>query len=228
MMLRANRLAATAFAIAMLAAVSQAQADDRFKAPGDLIKDTGVGLSIGAVLYPEMRFPLEDGPAYANSHVYAPGGFKGNGGSQCDTVNYSYPWRDNFCELRRSNLPVCASGGHQGQDIRPASCQADTHWAVAVEDGVIAHVGRFALTLQTPSGTLYRYVHINMDDLAVAPLDKVSKGDRLGKVSNAWISDLPIHLHFDVKDTVKIGDETRSVFVPPYSSLVTSYRQLTD
>ncbi|APG48994.1 M23 family metallopeptidase [Phaeobacter porticola] len=218
-------VAATAIA---LFCITPANADERFSPPGDLVKDTGVGLSISAILYPDMRFPLESGPAYANSHVYAPGGFKGGGGSQCDTVNYNYPWRDNFCELRRSDLPVCASGGHQGQDIRPATCKADTHWAVAVEDGVIAHVGRFALTLQTPSGTLYRYVHMNMEDLAVTPLDKVSKGDRLGKVSNSWVSELPIHLHFDVKETVQIGQETRSVFVPPYSSLMASYRQLTD
>ena len=55
--------------------------------------------------------------------------------------NYMYPWRDTFCEYRgytQANA-LCngGHGGHQGQDIRPASLSKNTYWAVAAEDGVI-------------------------------------------------------------------------------------------
>jgi len=205
----------------------QANDDMHFMAPGDLIADSGTGVATDTVFYPEMRFPLESGPAYANSNAYAPGGFKGGGGDQCDTVNYSYPWRDNFCEFRRSDLAVCGAGGHQGQDIRPATCEASKHWAVAADDAVVAHVGRFAVTLQSASGTLFRYVHLDMETLQVKPLDHVSKGSRIGKVSNSWLTDtVPIHLHFDIKDMIEVEGQAKAVFLPPYSSLVASYQAL--
>ncbi|MFW8634778.1 M23 family metallopeptidase [Cribrihabitans pelagius] len=205
-----------------------AQADEhaRFLEPGDLIANTGAGVTSTRVFFPDMRFPLESGPAYANSHAYAPGGFKGGGGSECDPVNYSYPWRDNFCEFRRADLPLCASGGHQGQDIRPATCEAGMHWAVAAEDGVVAQVGRFAVTIQSPAGTLYRYVHLDMESLQVEPMDRVSKGGRIGKVSNSWLSELPVHLHFDVKDTVRADGDVKAMFLPPYTSLVQAYQAI--
>ncbi|SDQ33710.1 M23 family metallopeptidase [Pseudovibrio sp. Tun.PSC04-5.I4] len=206
----------------------QAEESSRFMAPGDLIEGTGEGIVSKAIFFPNMRFPVESGPAYAKSHAYAPGGFKGGGGSECDEANYSYPWRDNFCEFRRADLPVCASGGHQGQDIRPASCEASKHWAVAADNGIVAHVGRFAVTIQTASGTLYRYVHLDMDTLQVKPMDKIAKGSRIGKVSNNWLTKLPIHLHFDAKDTVLLDGQAKSVFLPPYSSLVASYQLIMD
>lgn len=207
-----------------------AQAEDasRFMQPGDLIADTGKGVASHAIFFPNMRFPVESGPAYANSHAYAPGGFKADGGSECDPVNYSYPWRDNFCEFRRADLPVCASGGHQGQDIRPASCEASKHWAVAAEDGIVAHVGRFGVTIQSATGTLYRYVHLDMATLQVKPMDKIVRGNRIGKISNNWLGPLPIHLHFDAKDTVLLNGEPKSVFLPPYTSLVASYQLIMD
>lgn len=210
------------FLLSML--MAPAFADDRFMDAGDLKPNTGSGVRNNAIFFPEMRFPLEQGPAYANTHLYGVGGQRGGGGESCDESNYRYPWRDNFCEFRSGDLPLCPSGGHQGQDIRPAACRANYYWAVAAEDGVIVQVGRFSVTLQTPAGTLYRYVH--MEDVAVHELDKVSRGDRVGKVSNHWVSTLPIHLHFDVKDTVTIGDKTKVVFVPPYTSLVQSYIRL--
>ena len=209
-----------------LGTVLQAAEEPHFLPPGDLIENTGSGVSDPTVFFPGLRFPLESGPAYANSHAYSPGGFKGGGGDECDAVNYSYPWRDNFCEFRRSDIPACASGGHQGQDIRPATCEAGKHWAVATEDAVVAHVGRFAVTLQSASGTLYRYVHLDMDSLQVAPMDRVKSGDRIGTVSNSWLSDLPVHLHFDVKDVIFADGKAQAVFLPPYSSLVAAYKAL--
>ena len=49
--------------------------------------------------------------------------------------NYSYPWQDNFCEARDFEVGQCANGyGHQGQDIRPATCKKNIHWVVAAEE----------------------------------------------------------------------------------------------
>ena len=37
--------------------------------------------------------------------------------------NFSYPWRDNFCERRGFPVGQCPGGhGHQGQDIRTRPC----------------------------------------------------------------------------------------------------------
>jgi murein DD-endopeptidase MepM/ murein hydrolase activator NlpD len=173
-------------------------------------------------------FPLEQGPTYLNSQVYRPGGMHGGSGGQCDKVNYSYPWRDNFCEDRSWSVPFCPAGkGHQGQDIRPSSCKKDTYWAVAVEDGVIANVGTYSVTLQAANGVLYRYLHINMDELAVHDLDRVNKGTRIGKVSNYFgNTTTTIHLHFDVKGAIRVGDSRVASYLPPYTSLVASYRRL--
>lgn len=200
--------------------------DGRFMPPGDLIPGSGRGSADATVLYPNMRFPIEDGPAFAGSQLYGVGGLKGRDGDSCDDQNYSFPWRDNFCELRKSDLALCDSGGHQGQDLRPATCRANHYWAVATEDGVIAQIGRFGVTLQTAQGTLYRYVHLNTADLAVHELQRVKRGDRIGKISNNWVDKLPIHLHFDIKDSVRIGDDVRATFVPPYSSLVHAYQAM--
>ena len=208
-----------------LGASAPAGADERFLAPGDLLPNSGSGVTSGAVLYPGMRFPIERGVAYAGSQFYGVGGLRGKDGDSCDDANYAYPWRDNFCELRKDNLPFCQSGGHQGQDLRPATCRANFHWAVAAEDGVIVQIGRFSVTLQTAAGTLYRYVHLNTADLAVRELQPVARGARIGRISNNWVDKLPIHLHFDVKDAVKVGPQTVVSFVPPYASLVESYLQ---
>ena len=199
--------------------------DDRFLPPGALLPGSGSGVASTAVLYPDMRFPIEKGAAYASSHFYGVGGQRGKAGDSCDDTNYAYPWRDNFCELRKDNLPFCLSGGHQGQDLRPATCRANFHWAVAADDGVIVQIARFSVTLQTAAGTLYRYVHLNTSDLAVRELQPVARGARIGRISNNWIDKLPIHLHFDVKDTIKVGQQTLVTFVPPYASLVESYIQ---
>ncbi len=38
-------------------------------------------------------------------------------------VNFTYPWRDNFGELRRLPGRACPGGyGHQGQDMRAGNC----------------------------------------------------------------------------------------------------------
>jgi len=94
------------------------------------------------VYAPGIRFPLEHAPAYLNSQVYGIGGLHGAKGSLCDQRNYAYPWRDNYCEKRSWNMPLCSGGkGHQGVDIRPATCEKKRHYAVAVERGIITYIG---------------------------------------------------------------------------------------
>ncbi len=207
--------------------MAQSVLPNDFASPaGELEPSSGRGLRDLTIYFPNMRFPLEEGPAYLNSQVHRPGGAQG--GDQCNPINYDYPWRDNFCEARKWDMKLCPDGkGHQGQDIRPSSCTKDIHWAVAVEDGIIANVGTFSVSLQARNGVVYRYMHLNMDQLAVQELETVSKGARIGKVSNHF-GGVPttIHLHFDVKGTVLSGDNKLITYLPPYASLVASYKNL--
>jgi murein DD-endopeptidase MepM/ murein hydrolase activator NlpD len=200
-----------------------------FAAPaGELEPSSGTGRHDETVFFPRIRFPLEQGPAFLNSQVYRPGGDHGGSGDQCASENYSYPWRDNFCEDRSWPVAMCPAGrGHQGQDIRPSTCKKDVYWAVAVDDGVIAHVGTYSVTLQAANGVIFRYLHINMDQLAVGELDKVTKGQRIGKVSNYFGSTTTtVHLHFDAKGTVLVGDKRVISYLPPYTSLISSYKTM--
>lgn len=203
---------------------------NQFAAAGALVPGSGSGVRDQTIYAPGMRFPLEDGPAFANSQVWGVGGFRGPAGrGQCDPINYSFPWRDNFCETRSGRNPVCPSGrGHQGQDIRPATCERDRHWAVAVEDGEVTHLGRYTVTLLGDSGREYRYLHLNMDRLAIERGQTVSAGQRIGLVSD-FFNGTPttIHLHFEIRQVLK-NEQGRleKRFVPPYPSLVRSYRRL--
>ena len=45
-------------------------------------------------------------------------------------------------------------------------------------------------------------------------------------VSNGWLSEIPIHLHYDIRQPVQIGDAVHALFLPPYSSLVAAYEKL--
>src|SRR5262245_29114274 len=85
--------------------------------PGKLVTGSGRGFVDTRNYAPGMRFPIESAPAYANSQVWGHGGSNASGGSQCDGVNYSYPWHDNYCETRTWPISLCPAGtGHQGQD----------------------------------------------------------------------------------------------------------------
>ncbi|HCR66281.1 MAG: peptidase M23 [Oceanicaulis sp.] len=199
-----------------------------FMPPGDLTPGSGSGQTEQINYAPQMRFPLEAGQAYANSQVYGHGGYLGPGGGQCDAANYSYAWRDNFCETRSYSAPLCPSGtGHQGQDIRPATCQDAVHWAVAADDGVITSVGSYSVRLMSETGVRYTYLHLERDSLQVAPGDTVSKGERLGFVSNEFGgTPTTIHLHFEIKMALETPHGLQNVNVPPYVALVDSYQQL--
>ncbi|XXX74374.1 M23 family metallopeptidase [Sorangium sp. So ce134] len=225
--LRLPRPAAAAplAASAALALLPAAAAADQFSyhPAGELVAGSGQGRSDGVVYAPAMRFPLEEGPAFANSQVYSKGGSAGPAGGQCDADNYAYPWRDNYCESRSYDMPLCPSGaGHQGQDVRPPTCEAGKHWVVAVADGTITSIGSYSVYLTGEDGTRYDYLH--MSDLQVSVGQEVSRGERIGKVSNVFGgTPTTIHLHFNVRQSLSgVG----MVYVPPYTSLVASYQAL--
>ena len=177
---------------------------------------------------PGIRFPIETGPAYINSQVYGVGGLYGPKGSLCNEKNYQYPWHDNYCETRGWSMPLCDAGkGHQGVDIRTATCEKRKYFAVAVEEGVITYIGKYTVKLRGKSGRTYRYLHMDSPSVQVKTGQTVSRGDRLGLVSNNMGgTSTSIHLHFDMKQTIKIDGKSKTVYVPPYTSLVDAYKRL--
>jgi murein DD-endopeptidase MepM/ murein hydrolase activator NlpD len=215
---------ALAVAAALLLWAAPALADDfSYLPPGDLTPGSGEGRVDEVVYAPGIRFPIESAPAFANSQVYGAGGAYGPGGGQCDDVNFSYPWRDNFCETRTWDMPLCPAGtGHQGQDVRAATCDKDTHWAVAAVDGTITNIGSYSVYLTADDGTRFDYLH--MESLQVAVGDVVTRGQRVGRVSNSFNgTPTTVHLHFNVNQYVEgLG----AVYVPPYTSLVAAYGAL--
>lgn len=193
-----------------------------FRPAGELAPDSGTGSTDTKIYLEGMRFPLESDPAFANSQVWGKGGSQGGGGSQCDASNYSYPWRDNFCEKREWAMPFCPAGkGHQGQDIRPATCKKNLHWAVAAIDGTITKIGSYSVYLSGNANTRVDYLHMSSVQVAVG--QQVTKGTRLGKVSNVFNgTPTTIHLHFNLFQNTPDG----WMYVPPYTSLVASYQTL--
>ncbi len=208
---------------------------------GDLLPASGPGHADTTIYRPDIGFPLEDA-AFLNSQVYRYGGSQGsiNGmdGGQCDASNYDYPWQDTFCESRSRNQIMCPDGGHEGVDIRAASCISETgasHWAVAVEDGriIAPSSSRYTIRLQSDDGTLYRYMHLKMDALAVSDGEFVSKGQRIGKVSNDFFNasgervPTTFHLHFEMYQNYAPDEETAPIFdqVSPYMTLVNAYEK---
>ena len=197
--------------------------DFRYLPAGRLLPRSGRGRRDLTVYAPGIRFPIESKPAFANSQVWNPGGNHGGNGTQCNSRNYSYPWRDNFCESRARGTPMCPSGkGHQGQDIRPSSCRKNTHFVVSVSEGTVTHIGPYSVFITAPDGTQFRYLH--MSNVAVRVGERVAKGARIGQVSNVF-NNTPttIHLHFEIVQNVRgFG----LVHVPPYTSLVEAYQRL--
>lgn len=208
---------------------------------GDLLPNSGPGHVDATIYQPDIAFPLEDA-AFLNSQVYRYGGGMGsvNGmeGGQCNGENYDYPWQDTFCESRSRSQIMCPTGGHEGLDIRPATCipnSGETHWAVAVDDGRIVGLegSRYTVKLQTADGTLYRYMHLDMSELAISDGEFVTKGQRIGKVSNDFFNSSGVrvpttyHLHFEMYQNYAPDAESDPVFdqVNPYMTLVNAYEK---
>jgi hypothetical protein len=240
-----------------------------FHSPGDIIPGTGFKGKGGVAdytVYSKMRFPLADAPAFANSQSFmnwgncdatgrdGAGSRDGVGAYRCRVSgqtliwdesaadNYSYPWRDNFCEHRYFYVGQCPGGlGHQGQDIRPASCtqrmqganrcEPYQHDLVAVRDGAVLRApGQEALYLvvNSPNERMrFRYLHMlpkqaDADGMVSGRL--VREGEVLGKVGNFFHREraTTYHLHFDLQVPTKYG----WVFVNPYMTLVAAYERL--
>ncbi|WP_441519660.1 M23 family peptidase [Bradyrhizobium sp. 2TAF24] len=123
--------------------------DFTYRPVGDIVTNSGAHGQPGKVdptVYAQIRFPLKETPAFANSQSFLNWGdcnFTGRTTTphakgtayrckrndkplvfdESARENYSYPWQDNFCESRSFEVGQCASGyGHQGQDIRPSAC----------------------------------------------------------------------------------------------------------
>lgn len=200
---------------------------------GTLLPGSGTGVVTDVIYVPDMRFPIEAAPAFANSQVYGRGGAYGPGGGLCDAENFAYPWWDNFCETRGrsgNTTPMCPNQNgshHAGQDIRAASCDKTSHWGVAVLDGTITNVGSYSVDLTTATGLRFQYLH--MDNVQVTEGQVVAAGTRLGTVSNRFFDSngnpvpTSVHLHFGIKaNAAGIG----VTWVPPYTSLVPAYKRL--
>jgi murein DD-endopeptidase MepM/ murein hydrolase activator NlpD len=245
-----------------------ATSDFTYYGPGDLIPNSGYKKLPGRAdyrVYAEMRFPIANAPAYVKSQSFMPWGdcyrsghtgrlgrkdnqysCKVNGiplvFNESAAVNFTYPWRDNFCELRDFLVGQCPAGyGHQGQDMRPANCVlknagADRclpyqHSVAAVRDGLIwrlpGNLGAY-IVINTPHEFVrFRYLHMNpkfMDDDGLVTGRQVSQGEIIGKVATwgDFESGTSYHLHFSMQVVTRRG----WVWVNPYTSLVLAYERM--
>ena len=244
--------------------------DFTYFSPGLIIPNTGLKKEIGGradyTVYARLRFPIKEAPAFANSQSFNNWGdcdFTGrsvrsprrkdqpyscnvNGRplvfNESGGTNYSYPWRDNFCEHRRYFVGQCPGGeGHQGQDIRPSSCtlhnegadrcQPYQHEVVAAHDGFILRAPKqeavYLFLNTTSTHARVRYMHMNPNQLdtdGIVSGKLVHEGDRIGKVGNYNNRErgTTYHLHFDMQVPTKLG----WVFVNPYMTLVAAYERL--
>lgn len=244
--------------------------DFSFFSPGFLIPGSGrqpeLPGRVDYTVYARLRFPIKEAPAFANSQSFNNWGdcdFTGRtprrlgkkGMSYSCKVNgrllvfdesagsnYSYPWRDNFCEHRNFDVGQCPAGqGHQGQDIRPSSCAQINAGADRCEpyrqDVVVVHDGMILRAPKQEAVYLFvntanthvrvRYMHMNpkmLDADGILSGLRVKEGDRLGLVANynEYERGTTNHLHFDMQVPTRVG----WVFVSPYMTLVNAYEQL--
>ena len=212
--------------------------------PGRIYPGSGFHGASGRVDYTtfaSIRFPLADSPAYANSQIYRDRARpKSAVREAAASMDYAYPWRDNFCERRGFPVGQCFAGiGHQGQDLRPAPCAAPLgndrcepgHNAVAVRDGAIMRSPKqeaVYVVINTANEHMrFRYLHMEprkMDEDNLLSGRDVREGEMIGQVSNYSQKEngTSYHLHFDVQVPTRTG----WVFVNPYMTLVTAYERL--
>jgi peptidase M23-like protein len=247
-----------------------AESDFTYYSPGDLIESTGWRKMPGRVdyhVYSRMRFPIAFSPAYVKSQSFMPWGDcyrtgivgrRGPKGApyRCKVnnkplvfdesapENFTYPWRDNFCEQRDFLVGQCPGGyGHQGEDIRPAQCvlsnaEADRclpyqDFVAAAHDGVIqrmrGNLSAYIVVNTENEHVRFRYLHMNpklMDNDGLLNGRRVSAGEIIGKVSTwgDYESGTSYHLHFNIQVFTTVG----WVWVNPYITLVAAYERQID
>jgi hypothetical protein len=245
-----------------------AQSDFTYYGPGDLIENTGWHKLPGRTdyhVYARMRFPIAYAPAYVKSQsfmswgdCYRTGtvGRPGKKGAkyrcklndkplvfdESAAENFTYPWRDNFCELRDFLVGQCPGGyGHQGEDIRPGNCvlnnpEADRcvpyqHDIAAVHDGMIRRLpgdlGVYIVVNNADNHVRFRYLHMNpkaLDAEGVVNGRGASEGEILGKVADWGDTEngTSYHIHFNIQVFTTVG----WVWVNPYMTLVAAYERL--
>jgi hypothetical protein len=235
--------------------------------PGFLIPNTGWHKMPGRAdyhVYARMRFPIANPPGYVKSQSFMPWGDcyrTGHSGrlgrkggeysckvngiplvfDESAAVNFTYPWRDNFCEQRDFLVGQCPGGyGHQGEDIRPGNCTlynegADRclpyqHTVAAVHDGLIwrtpGNLAAYIVINTKNSFVRFRYLHMNpkfMDQDGLVSGREVSEGEIIGKVAT-WgnhENGTSYHIHFNIQVFTKVG----WVWVNPYMTLVLAYER---
>lgn len=209
-----------------------------YRPAGDLMPGSAPdNIIVDEVVYDDqITFPAED-PVFLNSQVYGHGGsqasLNGLSTDQCNSENYDYPWRDNFCEKRGKDQYFCEDGGHTGVDIRPAGCQKETYWAIAPEAGEIYYIGSYSVRLMAEDGTWWQFLHLDMNHLAVSEGQEVTAGQRIGKISNVFFDSngdsvpTTVHMHVDMKEAYSPtnGDDAFIDRVSPYMTLVAAYER---
>jgi hypothetical protein len=212
-------------------------AEFSYRPVGDIIASSGFrkqGGRVDLTAYSQIRFPIRKTPAFVRSQSFRKR-------DKSEQPNATYPWRDNFCESRSFEVGQCPAGfGHQGEDIRPGACLANTEEdhcdpkqqaVLAVRDGVVIRsLTEQAAILQINSSTehiRFRYMHMSpssMDADGVLNGRHVEEGEKIGVVSNYL--DHPNgttrHLHFDVQVFTRDG----WLWVSPYVTLISAYERL--
>ncbi len=246
----------------------EGKSDFTYYGPGDLIENSGWKKMPGRAdyhVYTHMRFPIADAPGYVKSQSFMPWGDCYHTGTvgrtgrkgakyhcklndkplvfdESAAENFTYPWRDNFCEQRDFLVGQCPGGyGHQGEDIRPGNCvlnnaEADRcepyqHTVAAVHDGVIrrlpGNIGVYIVVNTENERVRFRYLHMNpnfMDAEGLLNGRQVSEGEIIGKVATwgDYEKGTSYHIHFNIQVFTKIG----WVWVNPYMTLVAAYERL--
>ena len=246
----------------------EGKSDFTYYGPGDLIENSGWKKMPGRAdyhVYSRMRFPIADAPGYVKSQSFMPWGDcyhsgtvgrTGRKGAQyhcklnnkplvfdeSSAENFTYPWRDNFCELRDFLVGQCPGGyGHQGEDIRPGNCvlnnaEADRcepyqHTVAAVHDGIIrrlpGNIGVYIVVNTENERVRFRYLHMNPNFMDAEDLlngRRVSEGEIIGKVATwgDYEKGTSYHIHFNIQVFTNIG----WVWVNPYMTLVAAYERL--
>jgi hypothetical protein len=245
----------------------QAKSDFTYYSPGFLIPNTGWHKMPGRAdyhVYARMRSPIANAPSYVKSQSFMPwgdcyrtgrSGRIGHKGAEYScrvngiplvfdesaAVNFTYPWRDNFCEQRDFLVGQCPGGyGHQGEDIRPGSCTIYNeggdrclpyqHTVAAVRDGRLWRTrGNLAVYIVTNTKNdfvRFRYLHMNpkfMDEDGLLSGREVSEGEIIGKVATwgDFEKGTSYHIHFNIQVFTKVG----WVWVNPYMTLVLAYER---
>jgi hypothetical protein len=244
-----------------------AKSEFTYFSPGFLIPGSGWHKMPGRAdyhVYARMRSPIANAPYYVKSQSFMPWGDcyrTGHSGrlgrkgieysckvngiplvfDESAAVNFTYPWRDNFCEQRDFLVGQCPGGyGHQGEDIRPGSCTlynegADRclpyqHTVAAVRDGLIwrtpGNLAAYIVINTKNSFVRFRYLHMNpkfMDADGLVSGREVSEGEIIGKVATWGDSEngTSYHIHFNIQVFTKVG----WVWVNPYMTLVLAYER---